>query len=174
MMDVSIIPECYVDTNLLETLIPPSKQYNHQKGCGTVAKVMKEKFHGRFALGIIDKDKFEIDYLKEFDIIKTSDNIILHKHASKPHYIIQINPAMEKFILANAAAADLNMKDFDLPDDMNSLRKISKTVNTKNDIRFKKLFKAILKNPNSDFNVLKEWIETLMENPYGNPFDNAN
>jgi len=30
-------------TNLIETLIPPISQYNHQKGCGTATKVMKEK-----------------------------------------------------------------------------------------------------------------------------------
>ena len=42
-MDLAIIPECFVDTNLIETLIPPISQYNHQKGCGTVTKVMKEK-----------------------------------------------------------------------------------------------------------------------------------
>jgi hypothetical protein len=41
-MDLCIITECYVDTNLIETLSPPDGHYNHQKGCGTVTKVMKE------------------------------------------------------------------------------------------------------------------------------------
>lgn len=38
-----IIPECYVDTNLVETLVCPAG-CNHQKGCNQVAKVMQEKF----------------------------------------------------------------------------------------------------------------------------------
>ncbi|HUZ59506.1 MAG TPA: hypothetical protein VMU83_12065 [Hanamia sp.] len=98
-MDQSIIPECFVDTNLIETLVPPTGQYNHQKGCGTVAKVMKQRFADRFALGIIDRDKHEVDYLKEFNEICTSGSLILHKHKIKHHYIIQINPAIERFIL---------------------------------------------------------------------------
>ena len=44
MAELYIIPECYVDTNLIETLVPTAKGYNHQKGCNNVVKVMKEKF----------------------------------------------------------------------------------------------------------------------------------
>lgn len=29
MNDNCIIPECYIDTNLIETLVPPSRGYNH-------------------------------------------------------------------------------------------------------------------------------------------------
>jgi hypothetical protein len=76
-MDQSVIPECFIDTNLLETLVPPITQYNHQKGCGTVTKVMKERFTDRFALGIIDKDKYEVEYLKEFEEVCSSDSLIL-------------------------------------------------------------------------------------------------
>jgi hypothetical protein len=60
-MNFAIIPECYVDTNLVETLVPPTgRGYNHQHGCGTVTKVMKERFADGFAVGIIDKDKKEL------------------------------------------------------------------------------------------------------------------
>lgn len=43
-----IIPECYIDTNLVETLACYGG-CNHQKGCNQVAKVMQEKFVDRFA-----------------------------------------------------------------------------------------------------------------------------
>ena len=36
-----VIPECYIDTNLVETL-SCTGGCNHQKGCNQVAKVMKE------------------------------------------------------------------------------------------------------------------------------------
>lgn len=39
-----VIPECYIDTNLVETLACPGG-YNHQKGCNQVAKIMQEKFN---------------------------------------------------------------------------------------------------------------------------------
>lgn len=89
-MDQSVIPECFVDTNLIETLVPPIKQYNHQKGCGTIAKIMKERFADRFALGIIDKDKFEVAYLMEFTVVIKKGSLILHKHNSSPlpHFLI--------------------------------------------------------------------------------------
>ncbi len=80
-MDLAIIPECYVDTNLVETLVPPEgKGYNHQHGCNTVTKIMKERFADRFAVAIIDKDKKEVDYLQQCDILLTSGSLLLHKH----------------------------------------------------------------------------------------------
>lgn len=79
-MDQAVIPECFVDTNLTETLVPPNSQYNHQKGCGTVTKIMQERFADRFALGIIDKDKKEVEYLKHFIEINNAGSLILHKH----------------------------------------------------------------------------------------------
>ena len=42
-MDLHILPECYVDTNLVETIAPPTKSgYNHKKGCDNVVKAMQE------------------------------------------------------------------------------------------------------------------------------------
>lgn len=142
-MDLAVIPECYVDTNLIETLVPPQRQYNHQKGCGTVTKVMKEKFANSFAIGIIDKDKKEVEYLKEFAEVAKSDGLILHKHKLKAHYIIQIVPGMDRFIFNCLAECDITPEDFQLPDDLELFRKESKTTNSKDDDRFRRLFKAL-------------------------------
>src|SRR6266540_5277344 len=78
-MELSVIPECYIDTNLIETLVPPNKGYNHQKGCGTVTKVMREYFADNFAVGVVDKDKQELDYLKEFFLVLAKGSIELYK-----------------------------------------------------------------------------------------------
>lgn len=165
-MDQSVIPECFVDTNLIETLVPPQRQYNHQKGCGTVTKVMRERFADRFALGIIDKDKTEVDYLKEFDIICTKGSLILHKHRTRHHYIIQIYPAMERFIMDSADNTGISLTDFALPNDFAQLKKESKTVNSKNDQRFKNLFKSLKKNGAVDIQRLGSWIAYLKEKNY--------
>ena len=148
-MDLAVIPECYVDTNLVETLVPPQRQYNHQKGCGTVTKVMKEKFTNSFAVGIIDKDKKEVEYLKEFTELANSNGLILHKHKTRHHYIIQIVPGMERFIFNCLAAVGISPNDFELPDDLELFRKESKTTNSKDDDRFRRLFKA-LRNAGSE------------------------
>ena len=165
-MDQAIIPECYIDTNLVETIAPPQKQYNHQKGCGTVTKVKKEQFVDRFAVGIIDKDKHEVDYLKEFNEVYTNGSLILHKHKNKHHYIIQISPAIERFIMTNANKVGLSLEDFGLPSNFERLKKVSKTANSKNDIRFKRLFKALYENGAEDMHRLSSWIKYLKEHNY--------
>lgn len=165
-MDLAVIPECYIDTNLIETLVKPNSRYNHQHGCGTVSKRMRETFSNSFALGIIDKDKNEIDYLKDFEIVHQEGGVYLHKHTKLPHYIIQISPAIEKFILTNAEQANIKLEDYDLPSDLDALKKLSKQIRSKDDQRFKQLFKAIQKAGSRDFHLIASWVNYLKENPY--------
>lgn len=167
-MDEAVIPECFVDTNLIETLVPPITRYNHQKGCGTVTKVMKEKFSDRFAVGIIDKDKNEVDYLKEFSVVCQTGALILHRHSNpaKHHYIIQVSPAMERFIMDNAAAVEILLPDFGLPETLEPFKKISKSVNTQKDGRFKALFMAMHQAGSKDMIRLANWVGYLKENTY--------
>ncbi len=164
MMDLSILPECYVDTNLLETIVPPEKGYNHQKGCATVAKKMQEKLGDIFALGIIDKDKKQIRYLQEFEVWVETGNLILHKHLQKPHYIIQIVPAVERFILKCVEDCQISLENYNLPCILPELTKQTKQMSSKNDHRFKQLFAAMKESP--DMVILKEWIVYLKKNPY--------
>jgi len=165
-MDLNIIPECYVDTNLIETLVPPKKGYNHQMGCGTVSKKMQENFSDSFALGIIDKDKKQLDYLKEFDEVIVRDNLCLLKHKEKHHYIIQIRPAIEKFMLNCAQCCGINIEHFGLPSKIDDLKKIAKTTRSKNDQRFKDFFKSLIKEKASDIEVLRLWVSYLKDNNY--------
>jgi len=165
-MELSVIPECYIDTNLIETLVPPNKGYNHQKGCGTVAKVMKERFTNSFALGIVDKDKQELDYLQEFFLVFAKGNVELYKHKDRKHFIIKINPAVERFILYNVNQARINIEDFGLPADFDKFRKVTKTVNSKNDQRFRKLFKTLQGHKLNDFETLTKCIRYLLDHPF--------
>jgi hypothetical protein len=165
-MDLSVLPECYVDTCLLETLVPPLTHYNHQKGTGTVAKKMKEKFADRFALGVIDKDKRELHYLREFDLIASKGNLELYKHKQKHHYFILINPAIETFIIANAATSGIILSQFGLPETLDGLRKISKSANSKYDPRFKNLFNAFVESGQDEIMLLITWINYLKEENY--------
>lgn len=165
-MDLSVIPECYIDTSLIESLVPPKRGYNHQKGCGTVTKVMKEHFADTFAVGIVDKDKKELDYLKEFSIVIAKGNLELLKHHIKNHFIIRIAPAMERFLLLNVAAAGLALEDFDLPSEFEQFKKVTKMVNSKQDLRFKSLFKTMKKHNLADLELLTNWLLYLKAHPY--------
>ncbi len=55
-MDNHIVPECYIDTMLVQTLVPPEKnnRYNHQHGCFEVSNEMElYGLKDKFAVGII-------------------------------------------------------------------------------------------------------------------------
>ena len=168
-IDLCIIPECYVDTNLIETIAPPSGSgYNHKKGCSTVIKTMLEHAHLKdgFAVGIIDKDKREIDYAQFFDIIVDESQLQLLKHPQKHHYIIRIVPAIEKWLIQNAKEVGINLTDYGLSEDLTTLCKISKKIDSKKDVRFKQLFKDLRKREASGVVKLADWITYLKENNY--------
>ena len=85
MKDLYFVPECYVDTNLVESLLE-TDGVNHQKGCNTVVNTMKGKvLNDGFAVGIIDSDKRQPSYVKEFTEIAHSEHLSLMKHLSLIH-----------------------------------------------------------------------------------------
>ena len=80
MTELSIVPECYIDTKIAEIIGQASKKYNHQHGCGDVANQLKNRLKDKIALGIIDEDKYKgpaAKYFSEFNIIVTENNLIL-------------------------------------------------------------------------------------------------
>lgn len=137
-----VIPECYIDTNLVETLVC-TNGCNHQKGCNQVAKIMQEKFADRFAVGIIDADKRRPGYLNEFREIASSKHLKLLCHNSRPHFIILVYPAIDGFILSCAENAKINMAEYDLSPILKDFTMQTKNVLSNKDIRFKRLFKSM-------------------------------
>lgn len=170
-MDLHIIPECYIDTKLIKALVPPTTKYNHQKGCSTVVKVMQERLKNDFALGIIDRDKRELGYAEEFEIIfEIQENLQLFKHRNRNHYLIFICPAMEKWLIKSADDSEIKLTDFNLPHDFRGLMNITKTSKSENNdpysAHFQSFFKE-LKNRNPiSVQLLCFWIEYLKLNPY--------
>ena len=163
-LDSSILPECYMDTNLIETLVPSQHGYNHQKGCPAVAKKMKEHFSERFAVGIMDKDKKRVSYLKEFSHIAHDEAIELFKHHRRPHYILLISPAVEGFILAAVSELSIDLCEYDIPDNLDDMRKETKQVDAKSSQKYRKLFKRM--KSASEFQKLTRIISYLKEANY--------
>lgn len=174
MRDLFIVPECYVDTNLVESLLT-TEGVNHQKGCYAVANTMKGRvLNDTFAVGVIDFDteKTQPTYVQEFNEIAHTAHIVLLKHNSKPHYLVMIKPAMDQFILDCAKEQGVNMTDYDLASDLEGFKKQTKTVDSKNDIRFKKLFKAI--RHNQEISVFRSILNYLKENLYQSKVEDLN
>jgi hypothetical protein len=171
-MDAWILPECYIDTTLIEILVPPQKLgYNHKKGCNNVALAMQNELKDKFALGIIDKDKKMPKYVAQFDLVyEIGDHLELHKNKSKPHYLIFICPAAEKWLLQSAEDARLSLQDFGLPTELKPLCDITKVATSKhNDPRsdnFKQFFKALKKEKPQGVAVLMFWMTYLKEKTY--------
>ena len=158
-----IIPECYVDTNLVETLVCKAG-CNHQKGCNQVAKVMQEKFADRFAVGIIDADKRKPGYLNNFNEIASSEHIKLLRHSVRPHFVMLVNPAIDGFILSCAEAGSVDLTEYALSPILKEFTAQTKNVMSNKDPRFKKLFKS-MENV-GEIRLLKSVIAYLVETTY--------
>ncbi len=166
--DFLIIPECYIDTLLVETLVPPNNRrgYNHQMGCNKVSSKMQNDLKNDFALGIIDKDKRIVPYIEEFELLVSFENIFLFKHKRKHHYFIQINPAIEAFLLKVAEDTGIDTKEFGVPNSLNELKSITKKKTSKDNPNLKSFIKD-LKNKNAPQIVtLTNWISYLKTNTY--------
>ena len=69
-----VMPECFVDTNLIEYLL--NAGVNHQHCCSKVVGQLKSTFADKFAIGIIDKDKVQLGYIQECDVIAQTEHFL--------------------------------------------------------------------------------------------------
>ena len=157
-----VVPECYVDTNLMNVLV--GKACNHKKGCNNVCKVLDEKLQDQFAIAVIDRDKKEPASARNYELIAANQSIMVSKHCERPHYLIHICPAIEVFILAAATELKVNLADFGLPTDMEQLKLKTKTVTAKEDEKFARLFKSLRQA--SNIRCLDEVLRYLLSNRY--------
>lgn len=166
--DFLIMPECFADTLLIETLVPPNnkKGYNHQMGCNKVSSKMQKDLCNDFALGIIDKDKRIVPYLEEFELLHSFKNLLLFKHTQKHHYFIQINPAIETFLLDLAKEVKINPTDFGIPNTLKELKSVSKKRISKNNPNLGNFIKALNNKKSPQIVTLSKWISYLKEKNY--------
>ena len=145
-----IMPECFIDTTLVSSLL--DAKVSHKHNCNEVAREMeKGHYKDAFAVGIIDNDKRKISYIENFDEIGRTDNLTFLKHRDKHQYVIKVgkeHEAMETFIKANVDAMGMKMEDFNLPSDLAELIEQTKDrVTTQKDPRIQKLCKAMRQSP---------------------------
>ena len=106
--------------------------------------------------------------MQEFELVGSNESLFLYKHNEKHHYIIQISPAMERFLLKAAAEKGIDITaKYNLPTDINSLTKITKQISGKNEKAFtvfKQLFREI--SDASELQRLANLIQYLGNNTY--------
>ena len=167
-MDNHLVPECYIDSMLVQTLVPPKRnsRYNHQHGCFAVSNEMElYSLKDKFALGIIDNDKKKAKYLSKFIEIDNIENSLkLYKHKELHQYYIEVSPAMEVWILRVCEQEKIDMKtEFQLPQNLKELKRITKSQTSVNDKRFIGLFLKFKRSNNQSVLKLKSWITLLKE-----------
>lgn len=157
----NVIPECFIDTNLIEFLL--NAKVNHQHSCNNVIKALNDK-KDEFSIGIIDNDKRKVAYINDCkEIIKTK-RLTLFKHKERNQYLITIYPAADDFILNCAKEQGVDVSNFGLPINLKDFLKETKTITSNKDQRFKKLFKEI-KN-HKEISLLQKVLTYLCENKY--------
>ncbi|WP_027455933.1 hypothetical protein [Xylanibacter brevis] len=163
-----IVPECYVDTNLVQILMQ-IKGVNHQNSCGQVTNVIKNKFKDKFAIGIVDNDNLQSNYSNACVEIARSNELILCKHPENQHYLIKINHVMEKFILNSAKDANVDLKEFGIPDDLEGLKNVTKSKTCLENSDLRKAIKAV--SISNEMQLLTEVLNYLQANKYNSKSD---
>lgn len=163
MRDLYFIPECYVDTALVESVLK-TDGVNHQKGCFAVSGVMENKFVDSFAVGVVDFDKRRPAYLSGFIEAASSTYLALVKHKENPHYVVFVKPAMDGLILSCAEELGIKMEDFGLPSDLKAFTRETKTVTMLDDKRFKPLFHQL--RDASEIKILGNVLNYLKDKKY--------
>jgi hypothetical protein len=123
------VPECFFDTVLFKRILQTNKRLKHTKGCRNVinrfriVKGKKGDLYDGFGVGMVDRDKIELDYLKECEQVFAHTNLILWKYPGKPHFIIQLNPPLEKWVLQILNESSIEIEDFGYSSDSKKLKK---------------------------------------------------
>ncbi|MEP6726132.1 MAG: hypothetical protein ABJC98_09970 [Bacteroidota bacterium] len=101
----------------------------HTKGCQNVVNRFrningkKGDLYDGFGVGMVDKDKVELDYLKECDTVFVHENLILWKYPERPHYIIQLNPPLEHWVIQILGESGININECGYSNDFKKLKK---------------------------------------------------
>jgi len=123
---MNFVPECYFDTVLVKNILRVEK-VNHQHGCQNVVKEItgSKKLKDDFAVALIDNDKKVLKYIKnECKIEIRTSSLILLKHKTKKHYVIQLVPAIERWVLNVIDESNIGIDDLNLPTELEGLKEI--------------------------------------------------
>lgn len=159
---LNVIPECYVDTNLIEYLM--SAGVNHQHSCTKVVGLLNNQFKDKFAIGIIDKDKVQVGYIRECVEIAATEHLTLMKHRIRHQFLITVSPAADGFILDISSDEGIDTREYGLPSDLKEFTKVSKAVTSNTDDRFRNLFKAVRNN--REFRNLRLALDYMVKHTY--------
>src|SRR6266516_3503571 len=125
----ALVPECKIDSLVVESLGFSFDDYDHKKGNGNVSRVMQQNLSAKI-IGIIDNDKRKPEYFTQFISLNTNySSVELLQHPqNKNHYIILLKPAADDFIFNLSLSARIEPSQFGLANDKETFRRQCKKV----------------------------------------------
>ena len=163
------VPECYFDTVLVAKILrADKKRLLHRKGCNNVVNDLNsQRLKNSFAVGIVDKDKTELDYFKDCTAIYNADKLILWKHKDRMQFVIQLNPPLEKWIIELLGESGIAIEDFEYSKDFKKLKKqIKADIDSESDEKLNRLVNAILKLDCESIRKINSVLKYLKEKNY--------
>lgn len=171
---LSVIPECYVETNMAKTFL--NAMVSHEKGCGAVTRTMQVAplLKDGFALGLIDDDKMKSKYSEEFvpmtSPLYISDSkstyVQLLHHDGTSHYLFITHKAMEDLMIQSAKTYGIDMGKYNLSNDLNDLKAYTKKLTSDKDPMITKFFKDMANIQDSPLFKLKKVLNYMVSHPY--------
>ncbi len=122
------------------------KRLVHRKGCNNVVNDLdSERLKELFAVAIIDKDKRELDYLKNCTVLYNENKIILWKHKDRLQFVIQLDPPIEDWLITILNENGLRIEDFGYDRDFKKLKKqIKEDIDNESDDKLNRLVNAVI------------------------------
>lgn len=167
------VPECWVDTALMRTLLFDRTLYNHQHGIGNVGRTMKDQAKrfgpARVVVGMVDRDKKfdEQPYLKAFTSParvrpdQATYHVLIHP-ALPSQRLIVLNPACDVWIFQVAQAAGINPATYGLPETLHAFIDFCKQRGVDDNTNLRAFLKAIRKASPPAYQELADAVNSML------------
>lgn len=168
---IRFLAEGFVEETLLTFLKVPPDMITNTGSMQKVPKAMESNFeevHDRIVLALIDQDPHGGNQPIEFDVFKdnlekVTHNLLYKEHPDRPHILIIVCPAMEKWLLEIAKMNDVKPETHNLSADFKKLKKITGSEKIGKDKDFESFLTELLeKSP--ELQTLKTWLQELKQN----------
>lgn len=156
--EIRVLPECEGDTLWIWFLL--KQKTEHVKGCDNVIIKINKSRENELRIGIVDNDKRKSSTYSNFGkIIKTSDGVKLVQKLNTKHFLIIVDPAIEKWLLRMAEVSKIKHSYT-----FNSLQKDMKSEKVENNNRVKQFMNTIYQKNPPGVSAFKNWLTSLLKN----------
>lgn len=159
-MENRIIPECYVDTVLIEIL--GYRKPNHKLNNSEVLKTLDSKgYNNSIGIGVIDKDKNQPKKLREeYSSYKKAGKLEILRKGDSKRFVI-VHPNIERWTWEQGEQVGIDVQNYNLPKSYKAYLEICKKQNVGKNANIRNYLNA-LRNADTEIAYLKILIDTLI------------